>query len=67
MAQNTSRSQNQDLRKGIMDGVFKSLTPSRGGEVEEEFVAKRSMVLQSQYGITPPSPMAEVSEPVISL
>jgi hypothetical protein len=65
--QNTSRSQNQDLRKGIMDGTYKSLTPSRGGEVEEKFAVKRSMVLQSQYGITPPSPMSEVSEPTISL
>lgn len=67
MAQNTSRSQNQDLRKGIMDGVYKSLTPSRGGDVEEEFALKRSVVLQSQYGITPPSPMAEINEPVINL
>lgn len=65
--QNTSRSQNADLRKGIMDGTYKSLTPSRGGEVEEKFAVKRSMVLQSQYGITPSSPMAEVSEPTISL
>jgi hypothetical protein len=65
--QNTSRSQNQDLRKGIMDGTYKSLTPGRGGEVEEKFAVKRSMVLQSQYGITPPSPMAEASEPTISL
>lgn len=65
--QNTSRSQNQDLRKGIMDGTYKSLTPSRGGEVEEGAVLKRSMVLQSQYNVTPPSPLAEASEPVISL
>lgn len=65
--QNTSRSQNQDLRKGIMDGVYKSLTPDRGGEVEEGAVLKRNIVAPPQYGITPQNPMAEASEPVISL
>jgi hypothetical protein len=65
--QNTSRSQNQDLRLGIMDGTYKSLTPSRGGEVDESTSIKRSLVAPPQYGITPKSPMAEATEPVISL
>lgn len=65
--QNTSRSQNQDLRSGILDGTYKSLTPDRGGDVEMESVTKRNMVAPPQYGLVPKSPMAEVSEPSISL
>jgi hypothetical protein len=65
--QNMERSANDDLRKGIMDGTYKSLTPGRGGAVEMEYVTKRNMVLQPQYGVTPRSPLAEATEPVISL
>ena len=67
MAVNSSRSQNDDLRQGITDGSFKSLTPSRGGVVETGPSIKRQMVLQAQYGVSPKSPMAEVSDPTISL
>ena len=67
MAVNSSRSQNNDLRLGITDGAFKNLTPSRGGVVETGPSIKRQMVLQSQYGVSPKSPMAEVSDPTISL
>ena len=67
MAVNTSRSQNADLRLGYTDGSFKSLTPSRGGNGEEGFALKRQMVLQSQYNVTPKSPLAEAKDPVISL
>ena len=65
--QNMERSANADLRKGIMDGTYKSLTPDRGGDVEMEYVTKRNIVAPPQYGMTPPSPLAEVNEPVISL
>ena len=67
MAVNSSRSMNMDLRKGATEGAFKNLTPDRGGEVEEGFAIKRNMVLQSQYGLSPETPMAEVKEPTISL
>jgi hypothetical protein len=52
---------------GYTDGSFKSLTPSRGGDVEEGFALKRQMVVQSQYNLTPKSPLAEAKDPVISL
>ena len=65
--QNSSRSQNQDLRKGILDGSYKSLTPDRGGDVDESTAIKRSMVVPPQYGVTPKSPLAEATEPTISL
>jgi hypothetical protein len=65
--QNSSRSQNQDLRKGILDGSYKSLTPDRGGDVDESTSIKRSMVVPPQYGVTPKSPLAEATEPTISL
>lgn len=65
--QNMERSANADLRKGIMDGTYKSLTPDRGGDVEMEYVTKRNIVAPPQYGITPRSPMAEATEPTISL
>lgn len=67
MAINDSRSMNQDLRKGASEGAFKNLTPDRGGEVEEGFAIKRNMVLQTQYGLAPETPMAEVKEPTLSL
>jgi hypothetical protein len=65
--QNTSRSQNADLRMGIMDGTYKSLTPDRGGDVDMSSVTKRNMVAPPQYGLVPKSPMAEAAEPTISL
>jgi hypothetical protein len=65
MAVNNSRSMNADLKAGALDGKFKSLTPGRGGEVEEAYVTKRQMVLQEQYGMTPRSPIAEVREVAI--
>ena len=49
MAVNSSRSMNEDLQHGINDGVFKSLSPDRGGEVEMQDVRERAMMLQAQY------------------
>jgi hypothetical protein len=40
---------NEDLQHGINDGVFKSLPPDRGGEVEMQDVRERAMMLQAQY------------------
>jgi hypothetical protein len=42
---------NLDLQKGLNDGVFKSLTPSRGGEVEMQAVHERASLLQPQYNV----------------
>ena len=41
---------NNDLQQGIDDGLYKSLTPSRGGVVETQDLA-RYVDLQAQYGI----------------
>ena len=50
MAVNETRSLNGDLQTGISDGLFKSLTPDRGGEVEESAVYQRAHDYQRQYG-----------------
>jgi hypothetical protein len=42
---------NLDLQKGLNDGVFKSLTPGRGGEVEMQAVQERASLLQPQYNV----------------
>ena len=51
MSVNNSRSMNLDLQKGLNDGVFKSLTPGRGGEVEMQAVQERASLLQPQYNV----------------
>jgi|LauGreDrversion4_2_1035121.scaffolds.fasta_scaffold01379_16 hypothetical protein len=51
MAVNDSRSMNMDLRLGACDGSHKSLTPSRGGEVEMNNVQIRRTQLQPQYNV----------------
>lgn len=51
MAKNVYRSMNTDLRHGIDDGVFKSLSPDRGGEVEMNTIHERASLLQAQYDI----------------
>ena len=68
MAVNTSRSQNADLRLGYTDGTFASLTPGRGGDVEMPAVTKRMLVTTEKYNsFKPRSPLAENSDPVLSL
>jgi hypothetical protein len=51
MAVNESRSANADLQLGIRDGRFKSLTPSRGGDVDDSFDRIQASVLPKQYGV----------------
>ena len=51
MATNTSRSMNADLKLGMRDGTFKSLTPNRGGKVETKDAVERSNQLQLQYNM----------------
>jgi hypothetical protein len=51
MAVNTSRSMNGDRKLGENDGKMKSLTPSRGGDIEEAHVLERAGLLQTQYNI----------------
>lgn len=62
MAVNESRSMNNDLRLGVTDGKFKSLTPGRGGEVETANVTVRAQVLQPQYGVLEKTPLANMHE-----
>jgi hypothetical protein len=50
MAVNETRSLNGDLQQGMNDGVLKSLTPDRGGEVEDSRPRERAENLQRQYG-----------------
>lgn len=53
MAVNTSRSMNQDLYFGSqVDGRMKTLTPDRGGDVEQQSPMLRARDLQAQYNIT---------------
>lgn len=52
MAVNDSRSMNNDLHLGVNDGRLKSLTPDRGGQVDESNVSVRASLLQTQYDIT---------------
>lgn len=70
MAINNSRSMNDDMRKGALDGSYKSLTPSRGGDVEEAFTKKRMAVLEqntypAMHGFTDRNPLAEIAEPYL--
>jgi len=70
MAINNSRSMNKDMRQGALDGAYKSLTPSRGGDVEQAFVKKRMTVLEqgtypTMHGFTDRNPLAEVAEPYL--
>lgn len=51
MAVNDSRSMNADLKQGIKDGSFKSLTPFRGGVVETSDSLIRADDLQQQYSM----------------
>jgi len=54
MAVNESRSMNADMKQGAKDGVYKHLTPNRGGVVELKDVIKRADELQMQYSIATP-------------
>jgi hypothetical protein len=50
MAVNESRSANADMKLGQRDGRYKSLTPSRGGEVDMSNVAIRAKEIPMHYG-----------------
>ena len=52
MAINDSRSMNVDLHNGLNDGRLKSLTPDRGGQVDNNHVGVRAGLLQAQYNVT---------------
>lgn len=52
MAVNDSRSMNADLQQGLRDGLYKSLTPGRGGVVETRSPLERADDLQPQYGMS---------------
>jgi len=70
MAINNSRSMNEDMRQGALDGAYTSLTPDRGGDVEQAFVKKRMTVLEQgtypvMHGFTDRNPLAEVAEPYL--
>jgi len=60
MAVNESRSMNRDLVLGATDGKFKSLTPSRGGEVDPTYPAIRAHELQLQYNVVDRSEIADM-------
>lgn len=60
MAVNESRSMNRDLQLGATEGKFKSLTPSRGGEVEMTSPAVRAHELQLQYNVVDRSDTADM-------
>lgn len=49
MAVNDSRSMNRDLRLGARDGMFKSLTPDRGGEVDPTHSTYRMESLKASF------------------
>jgi hypothetical protein len=65
MAVNYSRSMNRDLRLGVTDGKYKSLTPDRGGEVDPTHATKRMTEVKAafptgeQYSIVDRHPLAE--------
>lgn len=65
MAVNYSRSMNRDLRLGVTDGKYKSLTPDRGGEVDPTHATKRMQEVKAvyptgeQYSIVDRHPLAE--------
>ena len=42
---------NGDRKLGENDGMMKSVTPSRGGIVEETYALERAELLQTQYNI----------------
>ena len=52
MTVNDSRSMNADLHAGLNDGRLKSLTPDRGGQVDDSHASVRSGLLQAQYNVT---------------
>lgn len=60
MAVNESRSLNRDMTLGATDGRFKSLTPSRGGEVEMTQPSVRAHELQLQYNVVDRSELADM-------
>lgn len=62
MAVNEARSMNKDLKEGANDGKFKSLTPDRGGDVEESAPMVRAQILQPQYGVIERTPLANAYE-----
>lgn len=46
------RSMNQDLHQGSVDGLYKSISPDRGGVVELEDIHNRAGLLPPQYGVS---------------
>lgn len=51
MAVNESRNLGAEKAAGINDGRYKSLTPDRGGVVEQSFVAQRLKDLPEHWGM----------------
>jgi hypothetical protein len=49
MAVNDARSMNNDLRLGARDGMFKSLTPDRGGDVDPTHATYRMESLKAPF------------------
>ena len=49
MAVNDSRSMNRDLRLGMTDGKYKSLTPDRGGEIDPTHATKRMVDVKAMF------------------
>ena len=62
MAVNETRSMNNDLSLGAMDGKFKSLTPDRGGNVDPTDPSVRAMEVQAQYGLVERTSLANAPE-----
>lgn len=52
MTVNNSRSMNQDLQLGILDGRLKTILANRGGQVESHDFVNDMDSLSPQYGIT---------------
>jgi len=45
------RSPNKDLYLGTIDGVFKQITPNRGGQVDMHAPREDAALLPPQYGV----------------
>ena len=51
MAQNFSRSQNEDLAEGMSDGKYKKMVQDRGGQVDEATYMDRAALSDVWYGM----------------